>query len=230
MRELPPFFERTMFALVPFRQSGAASADSALEQRATWAIAGYRYNSDPLGNVFTDSGGYGMATRVTGLLLDDGERVVHVGGVTATTTSATRAAALRLPERVRRRDQRHAGHGVPFFVDTGPLTVTTTDLFDVEAAFGAGPFAVQAEARLARVGQASGTQEFHPLLRAGALGLYSAKRSHHKGNAVFGRVVPRANAFEDGIGAIELAARVSQIDLDDRTSTPPGRHLRRLQL
>ena len=63
IRELT-FLERsTAFALSPFRQTGVMWFDTARDDWVTYALSGYRYNSDPFGNVYTSAGGYGMASR-----------------------------------------------------------------------------------------------------------------------------------------------------------------------
>lgn len=222
VRELA-FHERSsMFALAPFRQTGAQLVDTALDQRFTWAIAGYRYNSDPLGNVFTDSGGYGMAARATGLLLDDGDRVVHLGVDYSHNDPGNQTVRFAYQNEFFGGATTATPGTVPFFVDTGALTVSHTDLFDVEAAYGSGPVVVQAEARLARVAQPGGQQEFHSAYAQVRWVVTGETIPYVRGGGVFGRVVPQKNAFAGGIGAIELAARVSQIDLDSKTS---GRRL-----
>ena len=43
--------------------------DTALDERMTWAVSGYRYLSDNFGNVYAATGGYGMASRLTMLAL-----------------------------------------------------------------------------------------------------------------------------------------------------------------
>ena len=59
VRELT-FLERsTSFALAPFRQTGVMWFDTARDDRVTYALSGYRYNSDPFGNVYTTPAGTG---------------------------------------------------------------------------------------------------------------------------------------------------------------------------
>ena len=54
--------------------------DTRPDELGTWAISGYRFLSDNFGNVFADSGGYGMVARLTAIPFEFGEnRLLHLG-------------------------------------------------------------------------------------------------------------------------------------------------------
>ena len=107
--------------------------------------------------------------------------------------------------------------GVTPFVNTGPLAAETLQLFNAEAAIGLGPWAIQSEARWARVEQADGQTLTFP-------GAYVQVRwvltgedvPYNKKQAVFTRVIPNSNFDRTGgIGAWELLGRISHLNLND---------------
>ena len=80
IRDLP-FLERPVtFTQSPFRQTGVMLFDTRADELGTWAISGYRFLSDNFGNVFSDSGGYGMVARLTAVPFEFGEnRLLRLG-------------------------------------------------------------------------------------------------------------------------------------------------------
>ena len=109
IRELT-FLERpTAFALAPFRQTGVMWFDTARDDRVTYALSGYRYNSDPFGNVYTSAGGYGMASRSLA-----GSAATGYGPgemLSATSSSSSRSLGRPWPSRMRWRI--FSSHEVP---------------------------------------------------------------------------------------------------------------------
>ena len=76
------FIERGLpFAFLPFRQVGAMAHGTNDAEDVTWAVSGFRFPTDFFGGQIGDNGGYGLATRLTGLLVDNGKQgVLHAGG------------------------------------------------------------------------------------------------------------------------------------------------------
>lgn len=234
IRELP-FLERYQgFALGPFRQTGVQLADTAMGERMTWAVSGYRFQSDNFGDVFSDSGGYGMAARVTGLALEDGDTVLHLGGDYSHNDPGLGAVRFASQNEFFVGQNPTGGPGglvpsslisVPFFVDTGVLAADHTDLWNFEAAAGFGSVVLQAEARFARVDM-GGTAETFPAVYGQARWVVTGEKIPYvKNGGVFGRVKPTNPVASGGAGAIELAARVSYMNLDGAYNTGPGRSL-----
>lgn len=232
VRELA-FLERSLtFALAPFRQTGVQIADTAFGERTTWAVSGYRYVSDNFGNVFSDSGGYGFAARITGLLLDEGdEGLIHVGADYSRNTPGLGTVRFATQNEFFGGENPLGGPAglspstlisVPLFVDTGDLPANHVDLFDVELGAAFGAVAVQAEARLARA-DLGATAETFPGGYVQARWVLTGERIPYvKSGGVFGRVQPAHALGAGGPGAIELAARLSYLDLNGNT-TMPGR-------
>ncbi len=225
IRELT-FFERaTLFAFSPFRQTGIGFYDQSDDGQMTWAVSGFRYPSDGFGTNLGDNGGYGLATRITQLLLDDQSagQLIHIGAsYSYADPSADEVRFRSTPEYLNSPFtgtlQTGVPNNLPVFVDTGALNTADQNLVGAELAALLGQLYVQSELVYAFIQQASG-----PWL--GFTGLYihtgyfltgEVRQYNHK-NGVFGRVKPDHNFGADGgFGAWEIAARWSYIDLNDR--------------
>jgi phosphate-selective porin OprO/OprP len=227
VRELP-FLERPVtFTQSPFRQTGVMLFDSIPSEQGTWAISGYRFLSDNFGNVFADSGGYGMAARLTRLLAEwsDG-RLIHVGVDYSYNNPGRGLIQLVSTNEVFVGQNPNLGpaglsslpiEGVTPFVNTGALAAETAEFFNVEYAVAMGRMAFQSEARVVRVSQPNGnTLDFPGAYAQLRYVVTGEKIPYIKQNGVFGRIVPRNDLSRyGGIGALELLARVSHIDLID---------------
>lgn len=238
IRELP-FLERpTLFALAPFRQTGAMLFDTALDEHLTWAASGYRYLSDNFGNVYADTGGYGLAARLTCLPIDHGdEGLIHLGfdysyndpgrdrviyvstnEFFVTQNPNLGLASLSVLPIV----------GVPSFVNTGQMPTSRTNLFNVEGAVSFGQLILQSEARWAMVDQPNGVTNVFPGTYAQIRYILTGETlPYNRQNGTFGRVKPFAPVdLECGqFGALEVAARLSYIDLNGTNLPGPGRRL-----
>lgn len=108
--------------------------------------------------------------------------------------------------------------GVPAFVDTGAIPTQSFNLFNAELAVNLGPLHAQSEVSIAVVDQIGGPT----LLFSGAyaqLGLYLTGESRpyvtRKGVFSNARPICEADRRRRGIGAWEIAAGWSYIDLND---------------
>ena len=169
IREIP-FLERpTLFALGPFRQTGIMFFDTAQDKSRTYAISGFRSLSDNFGNVYGESGGYGLATRFTFLPVDQGEgRVVHLGFDYSFVDPARNIIQYASTDEVFIGQNPNLGptslsvlpiEFTPAFVNTGVFTVDNVNLFNVEGAIGWGRTVLQSEFRLAHVSTPVGTAD-----------------------------------------------------------------------
>ncbi len=227
VRELP-FLERPLtFTQSPFRQTGVSLFDTTADERGTWAVAGYRFVSDNFGNVFSDSGGYGLTTRFTRVPIEWGEnRLFHIGADYSLNNPGGGVVQLVTTNEVFVGQNPNLGPpglsvlpivGVPPFVNTGPVPTDTFQLFNVEAALALGRLAIQSEARWAQIETVAGNSAVLP-------GAYAQFRyaltgetiPYNKTNGAFGRITPRRD-FDNagGSGAVELLGRVSHLDLND---------------
>ena len=225
VRELP-FLERPVtFSQSPFRQTGVMFFDTYGEEDGTWAISGYRFLSDNFGNVFSDAGGYGLATRLTKAWQPD-RRTFHAGfdysvndpgGGLIQIVSTNEffvgqnpnlgLAALSVLPIV----------GVPPFVNSGPINTDTIHFFNFESGVGIGRFAFQSEARWVRVNETgAGPLDFPGAYAQVRYMLTGEEIPYVKKEGVFGRIIPHCNFDRcGGWGAWEVNARVSHIDLND---------------
>lgn len=214
------FMERSLAdALVPGRSTGLMLTSSQCAQRMTWAVGAFR-DTDLFGDDVGD-GDYNIIARVTGLpwFADDGRQLVHVG------------AAYRWSnpnEDTQRFRARPESHLAPILVDTGNFVATRTQHLGGEVAVVYGPLSIQGEATYAINNQpAAATAKFFGFYTQASYFLTGEHRVYKPEEAAFGRVAPRRNAFVDGgIGAWELAARFSQLDVADAGAGIAGGTLR----
>ncbi|MEZ6089765.1 MAG: porin [Pirellulaceae bacterium] len=237
VRELP-FLERpTSFALAPFRQTGIMFFDTALEEQMTWAVSVFRGASDNFGNVYGEDGGYGSATRLTGLLFDTGDECLLHAGIGHSFMAPGRERFL-----IASQDEIFIGQqselglagltalpivNVPPFVSTGPFDVEHLNYFNVETAVSAGSGLLQSEFRWTTVSLPTGQDV---TVNAGYITmryvLTGETIPYNRAAGVFGRVKPThpLNVLKGCWGAWEIAARASTIDLTPLFGQPgvPG--------
>ena len=219
-----PFLERGLpFVFLPFRQIGVMTYGQGDDQRMTWAVSGFRFPTDAFGSNVGDNGGYGLSTRVTRLLVgrDVKSGLVHVGGGYSFADPASDVVRFRGQPEIFVGQDNLAPVGVPSavpaFVETGLIPTENLNLFNAELAVARGSFFAQSEAMFAHVQQQDGPSLTFPGAYAQAGYLLTGEFRPYKQNAgVFGEVLPyRSVGRERGIGAWEITARWSYIDLSD---------------
>ncbi|MEM7453490.1 MAG: porin [Planctomycetota bacterium] len=227
VRELP-FLERPVtFTQGPFRQTGVMIFDTLPGETGTYWLSGYRVLSDNFGNVFSDSGGYGLATRLTRIVAEWGRnQLIHFGVDYSYNDPGRGVVQLVSTNEVFVAQNPNLGpaglsvlpiEGVTPFVNTGVIPADSAEFFNIESAIAMGRMAIQSEARWARVEQPGGNTAVFPggyvqfrYMLTGETIPYS------RTNGVFGRVVPCCPwTPSGGIGAWEFTGRVSHIDLND---------------
>lgn len=222
------FLERALpFAFLPFRQIGAMFYGTTADEQSTYALSGFRYPTGPYGGNIGDSGGYGLATRLTHLLVDngDGNGLLHVGADYSYANPAnnliqyrnqpevfvTEAGASNVPVGV--------PNNVPPFVNTGLISAQDYHLFDAELAYAVGSFYAQSEVLYTIVRQRNGEiNTFSGAYAHFGYFLTGESRAYNRKGGVFGRVKPLDPFNRDGgCGAWEVAGRWSYIDLNDKS-------------
>ncbi len=214
------FMERSLAsALVPFRQIGAGVYDTLLDEAATYAISGYRFQTDAFGNVAGDEG-YGMSTRETMLLWsNDCGDTLHLGGSYTYNEPATDTLRIRATPEVGFTQldfNNTSSFPIPFFVDSGVLPVDNYQVVGAELAGGVGSLLYQSEIMGALV-----NKQGSPFLQLPAgyaqVGyvLTGERRPYNPKAAAYTRVVPTIPFGKGGPGAIEVAGRYSVLDLND---------------
>jgi len=224
VRELT-FIERALpFAFVPFRQIGSMAHGSSKAEDITWAVSGFRFPTDVYGGNIGDNGGYGLSTRLTGLLIDNGNDVaLHLGGAYCVIDPANDAVQYRAQPEIFIAETGGAAFvpagvpaSVPPFVDTGVIDTDLSNLFSAELATTVGSFHAQSEVIYALVDRNVGSAVgFSGVSAQAAYILTGEHRPYNKANGVLGRVVPQCNFGNGGWGAWEVASRWSYLDLND---------------
>ena len=231
IRELP-FLERPLtFAQSPFRQTGVMLFDSTVDGKGTWAFSGFRFLSDNFGNVFADSGGYGLVARLTKVAAEWGEdRLFHVGFDYSYANPGRGLVQIVSTNEVLVGQNPNLGpaglsvlpiDAVPPFVNTGVVPTDSIQFFNFESALALGRMAIQSEVRWIHLNQTVGGSARLPGAYAQVRYMLTGEKiPYSREGGVFGRVVP---SNECGNGAWELLARISHLDLNDATIT--GRRL-----
>jgi phosphate-selective porin OprO/OprP len=207
------FMERSLAnTFAPGRNTGFALSSTVCDNRATWAAGVFR-NTDGWGEDQTE-GGYNATGRVTALpwYEDEGASLLHLGA----------ACSIRNPDTARYRSRPEA-HLAQYFVDTTSLATDEAGVVGIESALVCGPFSLQGEYMMADVDGKDGASSptFDGFYVQGSYFLTGEHRKYKASSGAFDRVKPRENySYKDGgSGAWEVAARYSQIDLDDGSVT-----------
>ncbi len=201
--------------LTPSRNTGVGLFGTALEERLSWGT-GIFWNTDDYGAGGED-GGLSASARITGLPWCSREdRLLHLG-VSASRRGEDSIVFAADPEM----------HAAPDFIDTdgfvGGLSphavrMDAADLLGCETALALGPLSLQSEYLCARV-DAPGSSD--PFVWGGYIEggyfLTGEQRRYSRKRGAFGGVTPRSSCFSDegGLGAWEVTARFSRLDLDD---------------
>jgi len=229
------FNERSLAdTFAPARNMGMMIYGNALDEKLTFGVGAFRSNSNDYGEDVSYRSGYAGTAHATYLawfreLNEYQVSLLHLGGSFSYRTSGDDFVRYATRPSIRMRQQDVAG--VPVFVDTGEMPdVSQIYLAGVEAAWVHGPFSVQSEwiqSHLVRSGNDNPT--FHGGYVYGSWFLTGEGRSYSPTSilgrfreGIFQRITPRSNVFDrserqgwTGLGAVELAARWSYIDLND---------------
>jgi len=209
------FLERGLpFAFLPFRQIGAMAHGTSECEGMTWAVSGFRAQTDAFGaNVGDD--GYGLATRLTARHAGGSGETIHFGGACSVIAPTSDSVQYRNEPEFFVSDS--ISGATPFFVDTSLIAMETVHLFAGEVAATSGPWHGQGEIVYALVDRqtASSVVFSGASFQTGYI-LTGEHRPYDSKNAVLGRIVPHQNFGSDGgCGAWEIAARWSYLDLND---------------
>lgn len=220
------FLERSLPSepIAPGRNTGVMAFDTYAGGRGTWAVGVFHTDTD----VFGDDTGNDFRDAVTGRATylpwydeaTDGRDLLHVGlGYSA---RATKGGQVRFAVRPEVR-LGSANPNVPNFADTGPVGAGFYQLVGAEGLWVRGPFSVQGEYALVPVDTyASGAVYFQSWYAFGSVFLTGEHRRYRRENGTLDRIFPRrdfvgrdAKSFGCGPGAVELALRVSHLDLNN---------------
>jgi phosphate-selective porin OprO/OprP len=207
------FLERSVSsANDPVYNAGVMIFDAAAEERMTWAVGVFRAGTDD-GEISKGDGEWASTARVTGLPYynEDGSSYVHLGvGVSHRNPTGDSLSFGSKPE----------ANLAPTYISISSLPADDVDLLGLEAAWVSGPLTVQSEYRTAAVdapGQSD--KDFDGFYAQASWFLTGENRPYRKSSGGYGAVKVKDNAFskDHGLGAWELAARYSTLDLTDGT-------------
>lgn len=205
----------------PFRQTGIGVFNDYLDGRGTWAVSTFRTLSDNFGNVSGNQGGQGMAGRITFLPVDiqDQGLLVHLGaGYNYTSPAQNQVRFVQQPEIFL---ESTAGPGTTNFVDTGFIDSHDYHVVNLESAFVARSFSMQAEWSETHLNQVGGPSvHFSAMYGMARYMLTGEDYKYDRNNGVFERVEPE-KVFDprhplECAGAWEVAARYSYLCLTDQ--------------
>ena len=231
-----PFLERSLpfLAFVPFRRIGIMASNNSEDERTYWAYSGFRtggFNDAPLGDSqfatdFGNIGGYSFSTRVTHLLIYEGDDYLwHVGtaynfselGANDATGSGTpgNAGSPKPFYQARTTPEFFLGdpslpqnfgsavNGTPFFISSGRYEARNFNLWGVESVYQHGPFSFQAEWMGTLVDSVVGPVFYHGAYAEVMYRLTGEHRHYDKKLAALRNPVPTEDFIsfaKDGLG------------------------------
>jgi phosphate-selective porin OprO/OprP len=229
------FMERSSVdTFAPARNMGVMTFGNAENERATWQIGTFRTNSDNTGNDSFDSG-QALTMRGTWLPFwdeaSDGRRYLHLGAAYSFRDADRDRVRFRNTPEIRKAQPINSPSAnpdtppfAPIFIDTGFISASNFQLFDPEFALILGPLSLQSEYAFAFVDQVGGPGLFFNSYMAqvswfltGEHRPYDREKGIHKRlevNDEFFRL-GGPGGVRRGLGAWELAARYSTINLND---------------
>ncbi len=240
------FMERSLVdTFAPARNMGIMTYGNTEDELATWAIGTFRTNSDNTGNDSFDSG-QALTMRGTWLPFwddaSDGRYYLHLGAAYSWRDTAQNQVRFRNTPEMRKQQPSDIlgpikkppsnyqnGQPSPFapiFVDTGNIKADNFQLFDPEFALILGPLSLQSEYAFAMVDQIGGPPLFfNGYMAQVSYFLTGEHRPYERKLGIHGRLQPfedffrvrtKSQGIQTGLGAWEVAARFSNIVLNDK--------------
>jgi phosphate-selective porin OprO/OprP len=221
------FMERSLAdAFAPSRNLGIMIFDQSEDQRFYWALGSFRGASDNFGDESGDQEGQTVDGRLVWRPYYDeasnGRYYLHLGGGYSYRQAADGQVRFRSrPEAFGNSDANNPA--TPYFVDTGTLAAHYSQLFGGELLWVNGPLCIQGEYVGAPVNRTTGNDTlFHGGYLNVSYMLTGEHRPYNRAGAIIDRVIPFENFFRvrtsdgrivTGLGAWEVAGRISYIDL-----------------
>lgn len=154
-----------------------------------------------------------IAGRVHANVLGDGSDVLHLAGSTYYTRSSSTERSFSF-------SQKPETNRALATLSTGNFVARSSMFYGGEAAYSSGPFLLQAEGGTLKFdGSIGNDPRFWGWAAQASWRLMGEARAYDPKSGVFGRVVPQHPVGDGGFGAVELGARVGQVDLTDEHVT-----------
>ena len=230
----------------PARNMGVMAYGNTENELATWAIGTFRTNSDNAGNDTFDSGQALTMRGTALPLWDDssdGRFYLHLGAGYSYRDAYQKQVRFRNTPEIRKQQPANVfgpvgppspsnyingvpGPFAPIFVDTGFIPANNFQLFDPEFALILGPLSLQSEYAFAVVDQIGGPNLFfNGYMAQVSYFLTGEHRPYDRKQGIHSRLYPYEDFFrvrtesrgiQTGLGAWEIAARFSNIVLNDK--------------
>ncbi len=203
------FMERSVAnAFVPSRNTGIMIHTRELKDRVSWAVGVFKDTNDV--GAATGDENYAFTGRLTGLpwYENDGEHLLHFGFAYSKRNTAANFRFQERPET----------HLAPIFVNTGVFPAEALNLIGGETGLVYGPASLQGEYIVVDSDTGLGTDLwFKGFYLQTSFLVTGEHRTYRTAEASFDRIRPRRSFLSKagGIGAWEVAARFSKIDLND---------------
>ena len=195
------FMERGLtHTLVPGTNTGVVIKNLILDDRLFF---GFGVNRE------SDWDDYNFTGRLVAIPInsDDGTRLLHLGVAGSHRNQNKTMSYNSRPE---------SNVSIFKYVDTGDIPVENEDILGLEFAWVHGPLSLQSEYIFTNVSiQEGGDADFSAWYAFAAYSITGESRFYELGSATFDRPRVNKNFREGGIGALELAVRISGIDLED---------------
>ncbi len=221
------FMERALpHAFAPHRETGIGIRNRNADETMTWHASFFGLPSDSWANVVGD-GSFGLATRVTAIVWEDSSRnaLFHIGGDYSYQHPGDSGLRFRSPPEFLGVLTGTNGNtsSMPNFVDTGVLSGASANAFDLELLAVHGPFSSQAELVWTTIDSTTIDQAIcrGATIQAGYV-LTGESHVYNREFAYLERLKPDCPVGDGGIGAWELGARLSALDLDAGRSRVAG--------
>jgi len=205
------FMERSLAnALAHRRNTGGGVRNTALDDRIRWRIGAFCDTQEFEAGCEED---WNLTFRVTGLPVyaDEGAKLLEVGASYSHQFRNSRSASI---------SQRPESNLANRYLQTGTIDgVRSADRIGAEVAWVRGPLSAQAELLYAFLDRdtGGGDLDFWGAYAQASWFLTGEFRPYSRASGAFGRIVPR-HRFDPAAGhwgAVQVAARVSHVDLDD---------------
>jgi phosphate-selective porin OprO/OprP len=204
------FMERSLTTetFAPGRNTGIMVHNTAFDERMAWAVGLFRDTGEFFNGEVND--GLHLTSRITAVpwVEDDGRKLFHIG--LAWSHQAPHGDDIDF-------DARPEAHLAPKFAGTDDIDADAVDLIGVEAALVYDSFSLQGEYVHAMINRQRGSDlAFSSFYLQASYLLTGEHRNYETDVAEFGRIRPARNFGQDGgLGAWEVAARFSYLDLND---------------
>ena len=222
-----PFMERNLpdQPYDPQRSPGIQFHNTHHDNHGVWTLGVFRPRIDNFGDGVADAGDWAVDGRFTVLPWYDeesgGRYYMHFGTANSYRRTTDNMISFRAQPEAR---LGASTPNVPFFVDTGNIAANAYRLHNVEFACSLGSLYLQGEYFLVPVDQLSGANLLFTgwYVQSGYF-LTGEHRPFRRETATFDRVQPFTEFFrvrtrqgvQQGMGAWEIATRISQVDLTD---------------